>query len=218
MTSSDDGGKVCENCQSVCGIDDIFCERCGYDFITGSMPGAATSESVGVAGATGPVPTPSPASTPSPATQNSVPSVLDTEPQQVVGSVGRVLIDIGFDREYFASVVTEGEVSVPTQMPTDQRLELHGGELHVGRTSASRGVHPTIDVEALTGDPAVSSQHAVLRVADDGSATIIDVGSTNGTFVGSYAGDPITQGVSVDLPPGLPVYLGAWTRLVVVSG
>ncbi len=202
-------GKACDNCQSACAVDDIFCERCGYDFITGSMPGAAVQGATATAGS---------ASSASPTGHDSVPSVLDTAPQSVVGTGARVLIDIGVDRDYFASVVTEGEVSFPSLLPSDQRLELHGDELHVGRTSSSRGIHPTIDVEALTGDPAVSSQHALLRVAADGSVTVVDVGSTNGTFVGSYDGDPVTQGVAVDLSPGVPVYVGAWTRLTVVGG
>ncbi len=205
-------GKPCENCQSACGVDDIFCERCGYDFITGSMP-AATSPPPGAADTMGL--TSSPSGGP-PSSPTSVPSVLDADGRLADGS-GRVLIDIALDRDYFASVVTEGEVALPSLVPTDQRLELHGTELHIGRTSASRGIHPTVDVEALTGDPAVSSQHAVLRIGADGSASIVDVGSTNGTFVGSYSGDPITQGVAVDLPPGLPVYLGAWTRLALVA-
>lgn len=220
----DSGAKtagICANCGAAYGPDDVFCETCGLDFLTGSMPSPAVDSGLGPDAAAGPVGI---AGTANPTAGNSTAGMptAGNSPVDSAQAVGppvstshRVVIDIGIDRDYFASVVTEGEVLLPATVAADQRLELYGPELHIGRTSASRGIHPAIDVEALTGDPAVSSQHAVLRISDDGAITITDVGSTNGTFVGSFDGDPVTQGVAMELPMGLPIYLGAWTRLVI---
>ncbi|MGB5757974.1 MAG: hypothetical protein WBM50_13740, partial [Acidimicrobiales bacterium] len=30
--------RNCQNCDAPFGPDDMFCENCGYDFITGSLP------------------------------------------------------------------------------------------------------------------------------------------------------------------------------------
>jgi len=206
---------TCTNCGETCSADDLFCESCGYDFITGSLP-SATDSSIpsppSGANSSGPADVDSKAS--STADLPPVPSLVDV----ATGDIPRVLIQIGLDRDFFAAMVTEGEVSLPDPAPVDQQLELFGDELHIGRTSDSRGVHPNVDVEALTGDPAVSTKHAVLRVANDGSFTVTDVGSTNGTFVDDYSGEPITQGVPVTLKSDSSVFVGAWTKLTVTPG
>lgn len=207
---------TCDNCGETCGPDDLFCESCGYDFVTGSVPessdlpplvnvasDADTAAAGSASGATGSAPQSSP-----------VPSLVDDSS----AGIPRVLIEVSTDADYFAAMVTEGEVSLPDPRPADQDLELFGAELHIGRTSESRAVHPNVDVEALTGDPAVSTRHAVLRVSTNGTMTITDVGSTNGTFVGDFTGEPITQGVPVELDENMVVYLGAWTRLTVRPG
>lgn len=212
---------TCDNCGESCGADDLFCESCGYDFVTGSIPesselpplvnvagdvtggsgsGGSPSGEVPEAGGSSPEPSP-------------VPSLVDDS-----GGIPRVLIGVSTDADYFAAMVTEGEVPLPDPLPPDQDLELFGSELHIGRTSESRAVHPNIDVEALTGDPAVSTRHAVLRVSNDGTMTITDVGSTNGTFVGDFTGEPITQGIPVELGEQKVVYLGAWTKLAIEPG
>ena len=71
--------------------------------------------------------------------------------------------------------------------------------------------------QELTGDQAVSSRHAVLRVADDGNFAIVDVGSTNGTFLDAVDSDAIAQGQAVEIKPGTAIYLGAWTRLTILD-
>ncbi len=37
--------RKCDNCDTPCGPDDVFCENCGYDFITGS---GTASPSLGI--------------------------------------------------------------------------------------------------------------------------------------------------------------------------
>ena len=110
-----------------------------------------------------------------------------------------------------------GEIDFPDDPVATQTLELAGEEIHIGRTSASRAIHPDIDVAELTKDQAVSSRHAVIRVLNGGNLELIDVGSTNGTFLESPSSEAIDQGTSLELQPGVPVYVGAWTKLTVLA-
>ncbi len=212
----------CQNCDVSYGPDDMFCENCGYDFITGSLP----VDGVAPSAAPGPPPV--------------APSVLDPDGEAVSASstgapaageaeavsgstanpgadVPRLRITISVDKEYFDQVVNDGEIEFPDPVPADQELELAGSELHIGRTSESRAIHPDIDVAKLTGDQAVSSRHAVLRVANDGSYTLVDVGSTNGTFLEDVESEAISHGVPTEIKTGTPIYVGAWTKLSIAE-
>jgi hypothetical protein len=88
----------------------------------------------------------------------------------------------------------------------------------IGRTSQSKQLHPEI---ALDGDTGVSRRHAQLVCAADGSWTVVDLGSSNGTYV-VPAGEAPSHDVEA-LPVGIPraladrdaIYLGAWTKLTV---
>lgn len=218
------GDLSCENCGVGHGADDIFCENCGYDFITGSLPSADE-------GLTPPiVAVPEASVTGAPVTGEEVEAQRSptTSGAAVVGAgvegvnandplsgLPRLHFAISVDQEFFDAVVSEGELEFPDPAPADTEIEMAGTELHVGRTSASRAIHPDLDISALTDDPAVSSRHAVIRVAGDGAITVSDVGSTNGTFVGAADAPAITVGEAVTVPEGSPIYVGAWTRLMV---
>jgi pSer/pThr/pTyr-binding forkhead associated (FHA) protein len=98
---------------------------------------------------------------------------------------------------------------MPLVVPLTERSQL------VGRTSASRNIHPQVD---LASDNGVSRRHAQLTT--DGQRWFVeDLQSSNGTYVGS-AGEalpttPIPPGQRVELDDDDRIYLGAWTRLVV---
>lgn len=215
MTSTEQ--LTCPSCGAAYGPDDIFCESCGYDFITGSMPrpdeqfGAPTPPPVPGADAVGPDPSwPAPAPATGEASAVGAPATM---PTPMIN--GLVLVEVAISRDYFDAVVSEGELTFPDEPPAPQQLELAGPEIHIGRTSRSRAIHPDIDVAALTGDPAVSSRHAVLRVDPIGTMAVTDVGSTNGTYIDTFSGAAITPGVSTLLTPGGVIYVGAWTSLTV---
>lgn len=203
------GELSCGNCGVGHDPDDIFCENCGYDFITGSLPS-------GDEGTFSPILTP-PATGPTPdgALGNGESPVSAPGAVSVAGGLARLRFSIGADRTYFDSVVSEGELEFPDPVPMATDIELSGTEFHIGRTSQSRAIHPDLDIADLTGDPAVSSRHAVIRVAEDGTVSVTDVGSTNGTFVGSVDGTAITVGEPVPLEAATVVYVGAWTRVEV---
>ena len=73
---------------------------------------------------------------------------------------------------------------------------------------------PDIDISFLTADTGVSRSHAVLEWADDGSLAVVDLDSTNGTFVGEID-EPIAPNEPRTLSDGDRIYIGAWTVLVV---
>ncbi|MFI9206337.1 FtsK/SpoIIIE domain-containing protein [Streptomyces sp. NPDC053048] len=72
---------------------------------------------------------------------------------------------------------------------------LHGGEVRVGRSSSA---------DIPLDDPDVSRLHCAVTLADDGSVTLHDLGSTNGTLLDGEAvdGDP------VPLPAGALLRVG----------
>jgi hypothetical protein len=85
----------------------------------------------------------------------------------------------------------------------------------IGRPSASRNVHPTIDCGA---DSAVSRRHAEVTVEGD-TAYVEDLQSVNGTYVGKSGAalpdTPIPPGRRRALTEDERIYVGAWTRIVV---
>lgn len=227
------GELSCENCGVGYGADDIFCENCGYDFITGSLPSGDEAMAPSVA-APAPAASPDAGSTPgagepapgAPApgeVPDTGPSAVGIDPAQAANAQAAnggapapaVRVNVSVDQTYFEAVVSEGELEFPGQPAAPTEIELTGNEFHVGRTSQSRAIHPDLDIAQLSGDPAVSSRHAVIRVTEDGAVTVTDVGSTNGTFVGAVDSKAITVGEPVAVVDSSPIYVGAWTRLEV---
>lgn len=106
-----------------------------------------------------------------------------------------------------------GLVLTVTAGPDSGRsLRLPPGTHLVGRSAAPAvpigEVAPCPAGEVGLHDPTVSAHHATLEVSEMGTATVIDVGSTNGTWLG----DAPVKGATV-LPPGAEVRCGA-TRFV----
>lgn len=219
----------CQNCDVAHGPDDMFCENCGYDFITGSLPADADDPSappaqapslLNTAGSGAPTPAPDlDASPPAPSSEGT-PEASEATPDAAADPANvpdppRITMIVAVDKGFFDAVVNDGEIEFPDPVPADQELQLAGPEIHIGRTSESRAIHPDIDVADLTKDQAASSRHAVIRVAADGSCSVTDVGSTNGTFLDDPTSDPIEHGVPIALEKGAALYVGAWTKLVI---
>ncbi|MDP2291289.1 MAG: FHA domain-containing protein [Actinomycetota bacterium] len=89
----------------------------------------------------------------------------------------------------------------------------------IGRSSASRGVRPELTLDADTG---VSRRHAQF-VRNGEMLTVVDLSSTNGTYVVPAGEEPsdatqsLVPGVPTELADGDRVFLGAWTSLTVRS-
>ena len=197
-----DTTAACPNCQATNPPNALFCEACGYDFTTGSLPRPVTPPTIdsvldlGSPKATEPAPDASPSATPSVA------------PPLAEAWVAEVWIDPDWyaDQESTDPLPSAG---VPVVVP------LKSTSILVGRTSRSRGIHPDID---LGSDNGISRRHCQLTT-DGKRWWVEDLGSSNGTYLGSAIGslpdDPIPTGEKREIGPDGRVYLGAWTRIVV---
>jgi len=192
-----------QECPS-CGTDNdsaaLFCEACGYDFTTGTMPRpaeVAPASSLDLDTGAG-----------SAEAQTPVPPGAPVAPEVAVGWV----VEVWVDPDWYASQESDDPCPSPG-LPETVPLRLQS--LLIGRPSVSRGIHPDID---LGRDPGVSRRQTQLTT--DGSRWWVeDLESSNGTYVGSASGplpaNPLPPGQRRELAEGDRVYIGAWTRLVV---
>jgi pSer/pThr/pTyr-binding forkhead associated (FHA) protein len=91
----------------------------------------------------------------------------------------------------------------PVTIALDKQVNL------IGRRSEKRAILPEVSLDV---DDAVSHRHALLTVGDDGSLTLRDIGSSNGTRLNSADVHPLVDTVLHD---GDQITLGRWTRLTV---
>ncbi len=203
-----------------------FCEACGYDFSAGGvvveLPPVTRIE---------PTPTPAPRAVPPPAASApappspappapaapvaAAPAPSPTPPPAATpGGGGDWTAVVTADRAYYDSVQATGgpdvgSIAFPVYCP-QRRFRLAGTEVRVGRRSAHSGIEPEIDLTGPPADPGVSRLHAVLLKAADGSWSVVDPGSANGTLVN---GTEIAPDQLVPLRDGDRIHLGAWTEL-----
>ncbi|WP_131104125.1 FHA domain-containing protein [Ornithinimicrobium sufpigmenti] len=119
------------------------------------------------------------------------------------------VVEVWIDPDWYA--VQQTEEACPSPGLPDIVVVRRNVAL-IGRPSGSLGVRPDVDAGA---DSAVSRRHA--QLTSDGSRWWIeDLGSSNGTYVGSVGEplptQPIRQRVEIDRDDR--IYVGAWTRLV----
>ncbi|MFE7129555.1 FHA domain-containing protein [Streptomyces sp. NPDC057638] len=122
------------------------------------------------------------------------------------------------DREYFMAMMQRSGpdasgLNLPAYSP-EQRLVLTGNQVTIGRRRQSTGEAPDIDLSVPPEDPGVSHQHAVLVQQPDGSWSVVDQNSTNGTTINGSE-EPIQPYVPVPLNDGDRVHVGAWTTITV---
>ena len=122
------------------------------------------------------------------------------------------------DHNYYEAVKAAGgpdadSIEFPGYCP-ERRFTLSGKEMRIGRRSVSRGLELEIDLTGPPVDPGVSHLHAVLIAKPDGSWSVLDPGSSNGTQVN---GNDIPSGAEVPLRSGDRVCVGAWTVLTIQS-
>ena len=91
---------------------------------------------------------------------------------------------------------------------SERRIRLVGKQMRIGRRSPARDLVPEIDLGDQPVDPGISRLHAILSLAPDGTWSIHDPGSANGTFVN---GRELKVGEMVTLREGDRINLGAWT-------
>ena len=204
-------GEPCPNCALVNAPDALFCEGCGYDFTTGTMPREATPANPLDLGSAPPASAATaqpaqPAAAEQPAT--SVPASTSTAHDAGVDWVAEVWVD----PDWYAEQASDEQCPSPG-LPVV--VPLRARSLLIGRLSKSRNISPEIE---CSSDIGVSRRQAQLT-SDGQRWWVEDLQSANGTYVGA-ASSPLPTDA---LPPGQRrelglddrIYVGAWTCIVV---
>ncbi len=100
----------------------------------------------------------------------------------------------------------------PLTYPDNSDRRLETDRVRIGRASASRGIAVEIDLTGPPLDPAVSHLHAQLLRAPDGSWSVVDLNSANGTRLNGAA-DPLAAETEVPVKAEVRIHLGVWTTL-----
>ena len=178
----------CPNCSATNPANALFCEACGYDFTTGSMPR--------------PVPTvPVPAPTVPDAGVNPSPALTD-----------HWVAEVWIDPDWYVDQKSTDPLPSPG-LPLV--VQLKNTSVLIGRASRSRNITPDID---LSSDNGISRRHAQLTtdgsrwwVEDLGSSN----GTYVGGNVGALPTTPVPPGQKQEVSADDRIYVGAWTRIVV---
>jgi hypothetical protein len=124
------------------------------------------------------------------------------------------------DRDYYETVVRQSEENGAFTFPPycpERRIPLDRPQVRIGRRSVSQGTVPEIDLSEPPEDPGASHTHAVLLSRPDGTWTLVDPGSTNGTTVNGGE-EPIPVNVEVPLRDGDRIHIGVWTTITLRRG
>lgn len=127
-------------------------------------------------------------------------------------ATGTVTLTLSADREHWERVVGSGEPEFPEAVPA-LTFELTGDQAILGRIRAGVQIDVDLPLTGAAADPAVSHYHCRFTRHDDGSWTVQDADSSNGTWVND-ADRPLTGAVH-RLADGDRIRIGAWTCLTV---
>ncbi|HET7822556.1 MAG TPA: FHA domain-containing protein, partial [Ornithinibacter sp.] len=146
--------QPCPNCGTPRGAAALFCEACGYDFTTGSLPRP-----------------------PDPSTGADAASVAAGGGDQAPLAPARTaewVVEVWVDPDWYQAQESDDPCPSPG-LPIV--VELAATSVLVGRPSTSRNIHPEVD---CTGDPGVSRRQAQLTT-DGQRWWVEDLQSSNGT-------------------------------------
>jgi hypothetical protein len=179
------GAVTCPHCSTDNPAGSLFCEACGYDFTTGTMPRAASPLDLSSAGPPPPAPP---------------------------AAVAEWVVERWVDPDWYAVQQSDDPCpspGLPTVIPLTEK------SLLIGRPSRSRNIHPEIDCGDDTGVSRRQAQLTTdgqrWWVEDLQSSN----GTYVASAAGPLPEDPIIPGQRQELNPDDRIYVGAWTRLVV---
>jgi FHA domain len=203
-------GAECPNCSAELDAGTHFCEVCGYDPATGTLPRAPVAQPVFL-------PPPAPPAPPTAASGMRDSSLVQPSPPapQAATAPDQLTVVVTADRAYYDSQQV-GEMQFPVGAPP-RVIELPSGPATIGRRSRRLGTDPVVDLAVPPEDPAVSHTHASLLPGDEGTWTLVDHGSTNGTYL-NESPEPLPANVPQTVRPGDRIYLGAWTCITLHVG
>lgn len=130
-------------------------------------------------------------------------------------------VSVSADRDYHERVRAMGgpdadALAFPEFCP-ERHFRFTGRQVLIGRRSRTRGVEPQIDLTGPPEDPGVSHTHAVLVPAEGGSWSVVDLGSSNGTYLNG-SDEPLLANTPTVLQDGDRIHVGAWTTLTYGTG
>ena len=177
----------CPHCSAANSTDALFCEACGYDFTTGSMPRRAE-----------------PADT--------VPDLKGGSGNISPPLAAAWVAEIWIDPDWYADQASTDPLPSPG-LP--QVVPLRNSSILIGRASKSRNISPDIDLSSDTGisrrHAQLTSDGSRWWVEDLGSSN----GTYVGGALDALPKIPVSTGQKQEVRTGDRIYLGAWTRLVV---
>ncbi len=221
-------GETCPKCGTA--RAGRFCEVCGHDFVLGDPepqtpatppPAEATGGADGVP-ANPVVETPETGAPPVVPVGDAGPLAAEAPPAVELprrnGAVPGWRVVAAADRGYHARMLAVAgpdapEIPFPAFCP-ERRFGLRAGQVLIGRRRPSRGIEPDIDLTGPPEDAAVSHAHALLMGGPDGTWSVVDLDSANGTYLNDSP-DPIEPHVPVPLKDGDRIHVGAWTTLTI---
>ncbi|GAA4516463.1 hypothetical protein GCM10023191_087460 [Actinoallomurus oryzae] len=127
---------------------------------------------------------------------------------------------VNADRDYYETVLRQNEANSAFTFPPycpERRIPLDRPQVRIGRRSVSQGTVPEIDLSEPPEDPGASHTHAVLLSRPDGTVSLVDPGSTNGTTVNGSE-EPIPVNVEVPMRDGDRIHIGVWTTITLRKG
>jgi uncharacterized Zn finger protein (UPF0148 family) len=190
---------ICPDCSTPHEADSgNFCEICGYNFITDTHGEVPIS----------PIP---PISSISPTLETDK-TEQETEKQKEEKSSSPVSLTSSPITAWEIVITIDPNLRHPEspEPPINQppiTYALNKPVNLIGRNSKARAVYPEI---ALDFDDAVSHRHAVLNQQADGTFTLRDIGSANGTL---FRGIELKPMVDTPLQEGDTFTLGHWTKI-----
>jgi hypothetical protein len=194
----------CPDCGTARTAGSRFCEVCRYDFDAKQSFSGLPASAVAAVPVTAPVAAnAAPAPAPQAATASPIPPLSASPAAGNAASATRLQLRIVVD----PSVYPEQDPASPAPVGApDKVFHLDLQENTLGSRYESQGIHPEIVVK----DPGISGRHLKFVKEADGTFSMHDVGSSNGTI---YNGAPLAAGIVVSLKPGDQLELGMWTRI-----
>lgn len=129
---------------------------------------------------------------------------------------------VSADRDYFTAMMArsgpEAQALFFPPFCPERRFDLVGNQLRIGRTRHRPNEEaPDIDLSKPPEDPGVSHKHAVLVQQPDGTWSVVDQESMNGTTING-SDEPVTAYVPIQLTDGDQIHVGAWTTITLHRG
>jgi hypothetical protein len=212
--NSGDSQDICPDCGTPRIGDARFCEVCRHDFQnnkTGVAEVIVASQKQAKPAESSPQVFQQPESIPTNAAAEPE-RALAVQPSKTVikESISfseRLNVIISVDLDKATTSTVDSEIKPDT---VDRIFPLDLDENLVGRRSTGKGIYPEIEIS----DPGVSRRHLKFIKQSDGSFTVLELGSANGTELNGVQLEP---GVQRTVKAGDEFVIGIWTRLKIVS-